>query len=158
MAEEKNKQYLLGNDAIAHGCLEAGVDFVSGYPGTPSSEVIDTLRRVKDPWYYLEWSVNEKVAFENAIGACWCGLRSIVTMKHVGLNVAADPLMTSSYTGVKGGFVILSADDPFAHSSQNEQDSRMYAKFAQIPCLDPKDVQQAHDMITAAWDLSERFS
>ena len=158
MAEEKNKQYLLGNDAIAHGCLEAGVDFVSGYPGTPSSEVIDTLRRVKDPWYYLEWSVNEKVAFENAIGACWCGLRSIVTMKHVGLNVAADPLMTSSYTGVKGGFVILSADDPFAHSSQNEQDSRMYAKFAQIPCLDPKDVQQAHDMITAAWDLSEKFS
>ncbi|MDU9376323.1 hypothetical protein McpSp1_09280 [Methanocorpusculaceae archaeon Sp1] len=158
MAEERKKQYLLGNAAIAHACLEAGVDFVSGYPGTPSSEVVDTLRGVKDPWYYLEWSVNEKVAFENAIGASWCGCRSIVTMKHVGLNVAADPLMTSAYTGVKGGFVVLSADDPFAHSSQNEQDSRMYAKFAQIPCLDPKDVQQAHDMMTAAWNISEKFS
>ncbi len=158
MADEKKKQYLLGNDAIAHGCLEAGVDFVSGYPGTPSSEVVDTLRRTKNPWYYLEWSVNEKVAFENALGASWCGLRSIVTMKHVGLNVAADPLMTSSYTGVNGGFVVLSADDPFAHSSQNEQDSRMYAKFAQVPCLDPANVQQAHDMITDAWALSEKFS
>lgn len=158
MAEERQKQYLLGNDAIAHGCLEAGVDFVSGYPGTPSSEVVDTLRRVKDPWYYLEWSVNEKVAFENAIGASWCGVRSLVTMKHVGLNVAADPLMTSAYTGVKGGFVVLSADDPFAHSSQNEQDSRVYAKFAQIPCLDPKDVQQAHDMMTVAWNISEKFA
>ncbi len=158
MADEKKKQYLLGNDAIAHGCLEAGVDFVSGYPGTPSSEVVDTLRRTKNPWYYLEWSVNEKVAFENALGASWCGLRSIVTMKHVGLNVAADPLMTSSYTGVNGGFVVLSADDPFAHSSQNEQDSRMYAKFAQVPCLDPANVQQAHDMITEAWNLSETFS
>ena len=158
MADENKKQYLLGNDAIAHGCLEAGVDFVSGYPGTPSSEVVDTLRRTKNPWYYLEWSVNEKVAFENALGASWCGLRSIVTMKHVGLNVAADPLMTSSYTGVGGGFVVLSADDPFAHSSQNEQDSRMYAKFAQVPCLDPANVQQAHDMITEAWNLSEMFS
>ncbi|MDV0444062.1 indolepyruvate ferredoxin oxidoreductase subunit alpha [Methanorbis rubei] len=158
MAEERKKQYLLGNAAIAHACLEAGVDFVSGYPGTPSSEVVDTLRGVKDPWYYLEWSVNEKVAFENAIGASWCGCRSIVTMKHVGLNVAADPLMTSAYTGVKGGFVVLSADDPFAHSSQNEQDSRMYAKFAQIPCLDPKDVQQAHDMMADAWNISEKFA
>ena len=145
MAEESSKKYLLGNDAIAHACLESGIDFVSGYPGTPSSKVIDRLRTQKDPWFYLEWSVNEKVAFENALAASWCGLRSIVTMKHVGLNVAADPLMTSSSTGTKGGFVILSADDPFAHSSQNEQDSRMYAKFAQIPCLDPSSVQEAHD-------------
>ena len=158
MAEESSKKYLLGNDAIAHACLESGIDFVSGYPGTPSSEVIDRLRTQKDPWFYLEWSVNEKVAFENALAASWCGLRSIVTMKHVGLNVAADPLMTSSSTGTKGGFVILSADDPFAHSSQNEQDSRMYAKFAQIPCLDPSSVQEAHDFIKSAWELSEKFS
>ncbi len=158
MAEENSKKYLLGNDAIAHACLESGIDFVSGYPGTPSSEVVDRLRTQKDPWFYLEWSVNEKVAFENALAASWCGLRSIVTMKHVGLNVAADPLMTSSSTGTKGGFVILSADDPFAHSSQNEQDSRMYGKFAQIPCLDPSSVQEAHDFIKSAWELSEKFS
>ena len=158
MAEESSRKYLLGNDAIAHACLESGIDFVSGYPGTPSSEVIDRLRAQKDPAYYLEWSVNEKVAFENALAASWCGLRSIVTMKHVGLNVAADPLMTSSSTGTKGGFVILSADDPFAHSSQNEQDSRMYAKFAQIPCLDPASVQEAHDFIKNAWDISEKFA
>lgn len=158
MVEESSKKYLLGNDAIAHACLESGIDFVSGYPGTPSSEVVDRLRAEKDPWYYLEWSVNEKVAFENALSACWCGLRSLVTMKHVGLNVAADPLMTSSYTGTKGGFVILSADDPYAHSSQNEQDSRMYAKFAQIPCLDPSSVQEAHNFIKSAWELSEKFA
>lgn len=158
MADKKERKYLLGNDAIAHACLESGIDFVSGYPGTPSSEVVDRLRVQKNPWYYLEWSVNEKVAFENALAASWCGLRSIVTMKHVGLNVAADPLMTSSYTGTRGGFVILSADDPFAHSSQNEQDSRMYAKFAQIPCLDPSSAQQAHDFLKSAWDLSEKFS
>jgi len=157
MADKNPKKYLLGNDAIAHGCLEAGIDFAAGYPGTPSSEVIDCLRSKKNPWFYVEWSVNEKVAFENAIAACWCGLRSLVTMKHVGLNVAADPLMTSSYTGTKGGFVILSADDPFAHSSQNEQDSRMYAKFAQIPCLDPSSEQEAHDFIKDAWDISEKF-
>ncbi|HJJ46837.1 MAG TPA: indolepyruvate ferredoxin oxidoreductase subunit alpha [Methanocorpusculum sp.] len=157
MADEKSKQYLLGNDAIAHACLEAGLDFAAGYPGTPSSEVVDCLRSRKDPWYYLEWSVNEKIAFENALAASWCGLRSIVTMKHVGLNVAADPLMTSSYTGTKGGFIILSADDPFAHSSQNEQDSRIYAKFAQIPCFDPSSVQEAHDFIKEAWAVSEKF-
>ncbi|HJJ35649.1 MAG TPA: indolepyruvate ferredoxin oxidoreductase subunit alpha [Methanocorpusculum sp.] len=157
MADTLTRKYLLGNDAVAHGCREAGLDFASGYPGTPSSEVIDTLRAVPDRSYYVEWSVNEKVAFEQALAASWCGLRSLVTMKHVGLNVAADPLMTSSYTGTKGGFIILSADDPFAHSSQNEQDSRMYAKFAQIPCLDPSSVQEAHDYVKAAWDLSEKF-
>ena len=158
MAENTSRKYLLGNDAVAHACLEAGIDFAAGYPGTPSSEVIDRLRAEKDPWFYLEWSVNEKVAFENALAASWCGLRSMVTMKHVGLNVAADPLMTSSYTGTKGGFVILSADDPFAHSSQNEQDSRVYAKFAQIPCLDPSNVQEAHDFMKAAFEVSEKFS
>ena len=113
-----NTQYMLGNEVIAHACLEAEIDFASGYPGTPSSEVIDYLRHQKDRDFYVEWSVNEKVAFENALAAAWTGIRSLVTMKHVGLNVAADPLLTSAYTGVTGGFVILSADDPYAHSSQ----------------------------------------
>lgn len=152
------RRYLLGNEAIAHACLEAGVDFVSGYPGTPSSEVIDTLRVQPDRSYYLEWSVNEKVALENALAAAWCGVRAICTMKHVGLNVAADPLMTSAYTGVTGGLVIMSADDPFAHSSQNEQDSRCYAHFARVPCFDPSGVQEAHDLIPVAFALSEEFS
>ena len=151
------RKYLLGNEAIAHACVESGVDFVCGYPGTPSSEVIDTLRMQPDRPYYLEWSVNEKVALENALAAAWCGVRALCTMKHVGLNVAADPLMTSAYTGVTGGLVILSADDPFAHSSQNEQDTRCYAHFARIPCLDPASVQEAHDMIPAAFELSEEF-
>jgi indolepyruvate ferredoxin oxidoreductase alpha subunit len=151
------RKYLLGNEAIAHACVESGVDFVCGYPGTPSSEVIDTLRMQPDRPYYLEWSVNEKVALENALAAAWCGLRALCTMKHVGLNVAADPLMTSAYTGVTGGLVILSADDPFAHSSQNEQDTRCYAHFARVPCLDPASVQEAHDMIPAAFELSEEF-
>ena len=151
------KSYLLGNVAIAHACREAGVDFVSGYPGTPSSEVIDTLRTAPEPGCHLEWSVNEKVAYENALAAAWCGCRALVTMKHVGVNVAADPLMTSSYTGVTGGMVLLAADDPFAHSSQNEQDSRMYAAFAKIPCIDPASIQKAHDEIISAFALSEEF-
>lgn len=150
--------YLLGNEAIAHGCLEAAVDIACGYPGTPSSEVIDTLRMDPDRACKVEWSVNEKVAFEEALAASWCGLRTICTMKHVGLNVAADPLMTSAYTGTKGGFVILSADDPFAHSSQNEQDSRCYAQFARIPCFDPSTLQEAHDMVRDAFSISEEFS
>jgi indolepyruvate ferredoxin oxidoreductase alpha subunit len=151
------RKYLLGNEAIAHACLESGVDFVSGYPGTPSSEVIDTLRTRPDRTSYVEWSVNEKVALENALAAAWCGVRALCTMKHVGLNVAADPLMTSAYTGVTGGLVIMSADDPFAHSSQNEQDTRCYAHFARVPCLDPAGVQEAHDMIRDAFLLSEEF-
>ncbi|HSA38733.1 MAG TPA: indolepyruvate ferredoxin oxidoreductase subunit alpha [Methanoregula sp.] len=151
------RKYLLGNEAIAHACLEAGVDFVSGYPGTPSSDVIDTIRVQPDRSFYVEWSVNEKVALENALAAAWCGVRALCTMKHVGLNVAADPLMTSAYTGVTGGLVIMSADDPFAHSSQNEQDTRCYAHFAHVPCLDPASVQEAHEMIRDAFLLSEEF-
>jgi len=151
------RRYLLGNEAIAHACIEAGVDFVSGYPGTPSSEVIDTLRVQPERSYHVEWSVNEKVALENALAAAWCGIRALCTMKHVGLNVAADPLMTSAYTGVTGGFVVMSADDPYAHSSQNEQDSRCYAHFARLPCLDPAGVQEAHDMIPVAFRISEEF-
>ncbi len=151
------RKYLLGNEGIAHACIESGVDFVSGYPGTPSSDVIDTLRILPDRTFYAEWSVNEKVALENALAAAWCGLRALCTMKHVGLNVAADPLMTSAYTGVTGGLVVMSADDPFAHSSQNEQDSRCYAHFARLPCLDPASVQEAHDMIRDAFPLSEEL-
>jgi indolepyruvate ferredoxin oxidoreductase alpha subunit len=149
------RRYLLGNEAIAHACLESPVDFVCGYPGTPSSEVIDVLRERPERRYYIEWSVNEKVALENALAAAWCGVRALCTMKHVGLNVAADPLMTSAYTGVTGGLVIMSADDPFAHSSQNEQDSRIYAKFAKIPCLDPAGIQEAHDMVRDSFRISE---
>jgi indolepyruvate ferredoxin oxidoreductase alpha subunit len=151
------KRYLLGNEAIAHAALEASVDLASGYPGTPSSEVIDILRVQEERPLYVEWSVNEKVAFENALAAAWCGLRALVTMKHVGMNVAADPLMTSGYTGVNGGFVIMCADDPFAHSSQNEQDTRFYARFAHLPCLDPATVQEAHDMVIDAFVLSEEL-
>jgi indolepyruvate ferredoxin oxidoreductase alpha subunit len=151
------RHYLLGNEAIAHACLESGIGFVSGYPGTPSSEVVDVLRMQKDLTCHVEWSVNEKVALENALAAAWCGLRAICTMKHVGLNVAADALMTSAYTGVTGGLVIMSADDPFAHSSQNEQDTRCYAHFARLPCLDPSGVQEAHNMITTAFEISEEF-
>ncbi len=150
-------RYLLGNEGIAHACLEANIDFASGYPGTPSSEVVDILRVQEERPLTVEWSTNEKVAFENALAAAWCGLRALCTMKHVGLNVAADPLMTSAYTGVTGGFVILSADDPFAHSSQNEQDTRRYAHFARLPCLDPASVQEAHDMKRDAFALSEEF-
>lgn len=148
----------MGNEALAYASLEAGVDFVSGYPGTPSSEVIDTLRALKPANCHIEWSVNEKVAFENALAASWCGQRALVTMKHVGLNVAADPLMTAAYTGAKGGFVVMVADDPGAHSSQNEQDSRCFARFAKIPCLDPAGVQEAHDMMVDAFRLSEELS
>ncbi|HUK92721.1 MAG TPA: indolepyruvate ferredoxin oxidoreductase subunit alpha [Methanomicrobiales archaeon] len=151
------KRYLLGNEAIADAAIEAAADFASGYPGTPSSEVIDILRAQEERPLYVEWSVNEKVAFENALAAAWCGLRALVTMKHVGMNVAADPLMTSGYTGVTGGFVILCADDPFAHSSQNEQDTRFYARFAHLPCLDPATVQEAHDMVIDAFAISEEL-
>ena len=112
----------------------------------------------KEPPYHIEWSVNEKVALENALAAAWCGIRALCTMKHVGLNVAADPLMTSAYTGVTGGLVIMSADDPFAHSSQNEQDTRCYAHFARVPCLDPASVQEAHDMARDAFSNSPRSS
>lgn len=151
------RQYLLGNEALAHAALEGGIGFAAGYPGTPSSEVIDLLRAARPEGVHVEWSTNEKVAFENALAAAWCGVRSLFTTKHVGLNVAADPLMTSAYTGVTGGLVIFSADDPFAHSSQNEQDSRLYAAMAGLPCLDPTTIEEAHAMLRDAFALSEEF-
>ncbi|MCK5076483.1 MAG: indolepyruvate ferredoxin oxidoreductase subunit alpha, partial [Calditrichia bacterium] len=125
------KELLSGNEAIARGAYESGVTFAAGYPGTPSSEILESISHFKDD-IYCEWSTNEKVAFEVAVAASLAGARSIVTMKHVGLNVAADPLMTFSYIGAVGGFVACVADDPGMHSSQNEQDSRYFADFAKI--------------------------
>jgi indolepyruvate ferredoxin oxidoreductase alpha subunit len=151
-------EYLLGNVAIAKGLLEGGAGLVAGYPGTPSSEIIEAVVELKgDHPLHVEWSVNEKVALEVAIGASWTGARSAVTMKHVGLNVAADPFMTLAYLGVGAGLVVISADDPFCHSSQNEQDSRRYATFASLPCLDPADPQEAREMTIYGFGLSESF-
>lgn len=146
---------LSGNEAIARGAWEAGVRFGAGYPGTPSSEILPALRALGD--CYVEWSVNEKVALEAASGASLAGARALVTMKHVGLNVAADPLFTLAYTGVNGGLVIVTADDPSLRSSQNEQDSRNYARAAKVPMLEPADSQEARDMTMLAFELSERF-
>ncbi len=151
-----SKEYMLGNDAIARGLLESGVDVATGYPGTPSSEILTTLAPSARDHFHIEWSVNEKVALEVAIGASWAGARSVCTMKHVGLNVAADPFMTLSHTGVVGGLILISADDPACHSSQNEQDSRVYSKFAKIPCFDPQSPQEAKDMIAYAYAFSEK--
>jgi len=148
---------MLGNVAIARGLLEGGVQVAAGYPGTPSSEIIDTLAARKDRDYYIEWSVNEKVAMEVAVGAAWAGVRSVVTMKHVGLNVAADPFMTLAYAGTKGGLIAIVADDPSCHSSQNEQDTRRYAQFALVPCFDPSTPQEAKDMLPYAFEFSEKF-
>ncbi|MCM1985539.1 indolepyruvate ferredoxin oxidoreductase subunit alpha [Methanococcoides seepicolus] len=151
------REYMLGNVAIARGIVEGGGRVISGYPGTPSSEIVDTLSKMKERDFYVEWSVNEKVAMEVAAGAAMTGVRSVVTMKHVGLNVAADPLMTLSYMGVKGGMVVIVADDPGCHSSQNEQDTRIYSEFSLMPCLDPSTPQEAKDMIPYAFELSEKF-
>ncbi|MEA2051613.1 MAG: indolepyruvate ferredoxin oxidoreductase subunit alpha [Euryarchaeota archaeon] len=152
------KEYLLGNVAIARGILEAGTGVVTGYPGTPASEIVEALAPFASKYgIHVEWSVNEKVALEVAIGASWTGARAVSVMKHVGLNVAADPFMTLAYSGVIGGLVVCVADDPFCHSSQNEQDSRRYAQFAGIPCLDPADPQEARDMVIYAFELSEEL-
>ena len=152
------KEYLLGNAAIAQGILEAGAGVVTGYPGTPASEIVETLAPLAKQYnLHVEWSVNEKVALEVASGASWAGARAVAVMKHVGLNVAADPFMTLAYTGVRGGLVVIASDDPYCHSSQNEQDSRRYAQFACVPCLDPADPQEALDMCVYAFELSEKL-
>ncbi|MDR0339264.1 MAG: indolepyruvate ferredoxin oxidoreductase subunit alpha [Desulfovibrio sp.] len=144
-------QLLLGNEAIVRGALEAGVNFVTCYPGTPSSEVPDTFRRLAPSGRFsLEYAVNEKVALETAAGAALAGALCLVTMKHVGVNVAADPLLTMTYTGLPGGLVLMSADDPGCHSSQNEQDNRAYARFAGLPCFEPATAQECKDMTRAA--------
>ncbi|MEI7990277.1 MAG: indolepyruvate ferredoxin oxidoreductase subunit alpha [Chloroflexota bacterium] len=149
------RRLLSGNEAIAYGAWEAGVAVASGYPGTPSTEILEHL--VKMPGIYAEWAPNEKVALDVAIGAAYAGKRAMATMKHVGVNVAADSLFYASMTGVEAGLVIISADDPAMHSSQNEQDNRQYAKFARIACFDPADSQEARDFTIAAFDLSEQF-
>ncbi|MBP7653650.1 indolepyruvate ferredoxin oxidoreductase subunit alpha [Candidatus Dependentiae bacterium] len=149
------KKLLSGNEAIALGAYESDVKFASGYPGTPSTEILENL--VKYDGVYCQWSPNEKVAFETGIGASISGHRTIVTMKHVGVNVAADPLMTFSYTGVKAGFILVAADDPELHSSQNEQDSRNYAKFAKVPMLEPSDSSEAKEMVLSGYEISEQF-
>ncbi len=150
------KKILSGNEAIARGTYESGVKVATAYPGTPSTEILENIVQYKDD-IYCEWSPNEKVAMEVAIGASYGGVRTLVAMKHVGLNVAADPFMTLSYTGINGGMVVVSADDPGMHSSQNEQDSRHYARFAKIPLLEPSDSQEAKDFVEYAMDISESF-
>ncbi|NPV26167.1 MAG: indolepyruvate ferredoxin oxidoreductase subunit alpha [Firmicutes bacterium] len=150
---------LMGNEAIAYGALEAGVQVATAYPGTPASEIFSTLAELaKEYGFYAEWSVNEKVALEVAAGAAYAGARAIVSMKQVGLNVAADPLMTLAYIGVKGGLVLAVADDPGPHSSQNEQDTRKFAQFAKLPVLDPASPAEAKEMTKAAFELSEKLS
>lgn len=148
----------LGNEAIVRGAIEAGIQFVSCYPGTPSSEVPDTFFRLSpEGSYSFEYSVNEKVALEVGGGASLAGALTLVTMKHVGVNVAADPLLTLTYVGSPGGFVLLSADDPGCHSSQNEQDNRIYARLAGLPCLEPSTAQEAKDMTRAALTMSREL-
>ncbi len=150
------RKLLSGNEAVARGAYESGVSVASAYPGTPSTEILETVAS-EFPEIYAEWSPNEKVALEVAIGCSFAGGRALVAMKHVGVNVAADPLFTLSYTGVRGGLVLVSADDPGMHSSQNEQDNRNYARFAKIPMLEPSDSQEAKDFVLQALQISEQF-
>jgi len=151
----KKRELLAGNEAIGRGAIEAGISYAGSYPGTPATEILEYLAAHSDG--IVEWAINEKIALETAIGASYAGKRALCSMKHVGLNVASDPLMTIPYLTVKGGLVIAVADDPGAYSSQNEQDSRYYAQFAKIPCLEPSDSQEAKDMVIQAFELSEQF-
>ncbi len=155
MKQTDAKRWLSGNEALALGAYEAGVKVASGYPGTPSTDILENL--VKYDNVYAEWAPNEKVGLEVAIGASFAGVRALATMKHVGLNVAADPLFTASYTGVRGGLVIIVADDPSMYSSQNEQDSRNYAFAAKLPMLEPSDPAEAKEFVKIAFALSEKF-
>lgn len=149
------KKLMLGNEAVARGAYEAGCTVAAAYPGTPSTEITENIAKYDE--IYSEWSPNEKVALEVAIGSSIGGARSICSMKHVGLNVAADPLFTVSYSGVNGGLVIMVADDPGMHSSQNEQDSRFYARSSKVPMLEPSDSQECKDFVKQAFSISEKF-
>ncbi len=153
------KVILLGNEAIARGALEAGVRIVAGYPGTPSTEIVETLAQISKsyPHIYVEWSINEKVAFETAFGGSMCDLRAAACMKHVGVNVAADSFVTACYAGARGGFILVSADDPECYSSQNEQDNRLLAKHALCPVFEPSNVSEAKEMTKFAFDFSEKL-
>ena len=151
------KQLLMGNEAIAFGALRAGVNVVTGYPGTPSSEILETVAKHNDGSVYVEWSVNEKAALEVAAGAAYTGARVLVTMKQVGLNVASDPLMSLNYIGVKGGMVIVVADDPGPISSQTEQDTRHFGKYAKLAVFDPSTPEEAYTMMADAFAHSEKY-
>ena len=151
------KPLLSGNEALAQGAFDGGVTAAFGYPGTPSTEILENLARYAAEGVYCEWSPNEKVALESAAGAAMAGARSIATMKHVGLNVAADPLLTLGYTGVVGGLVICVADDPGQHSSQTEQDTRHYARLAKVPILEPANAQEAYDFLIEGFAISEQY-
>lgn len=152
-----HREFLMGNEAMAAGALAAGVNVVAGYPGTPSTEVLEAVARRRAEGVYVEWSVNEKAALEVAAGAAYAGARALVTMKQVGLNVASDPLMSLSYIGVKGGMVVLVADDPGPISSQTEQDTRTFAAYAKLPILDPSGPSEAYAMMGEAFELSEEL-
>lgn len=155
MIQETERVLLSGDEAIARGAWEAGCRVAAAYPGTPSTEILESLATYPD--IYCEWSVNEKVALEVALGAALAGVRSLAAMKHVGLNVAADPLFSAAYIGIRGGLVIVTADDPGMHSSQNEQDNRFYGLMAKIPVLCPSDSQEAKDFVKFAFEISEQF-
>src|SRR3989337_1187163 len=148
---------LTGNEAIARGAWEAGVRVAAAYPGTPSTEILESLAKYPVADLHEQWSTNEKVALDVAIGASFAGSRALAAMKNVGLNVAAAPFMSQSYIGVNGGLVIAVCDDPGIHSSQNEQDSRIYGQFATVPVLEPSDAQEALDLTRLAFDISEQF-
>ena len=152
-----HKEFLMGNEAIALGALAAGVQVVAGYPGTPSTEVLETVAKRRPDGVYVEWSINEKAAMEVAAGAAYAGARAMVTCKQVGLNVASDPLMSLEYVGVKGGMVVLVADDPGPISSQTEQDTRTFAQFSKVPVFDPSSPSEAYAMVQEAFELSERL-
>ena len=151
------KKFLMGNEAIALGAIHAGVNLVAGYPGTPSTEILETVAKNNDGSIHVEWSVNEKAALEVGAGAAYSGGRVMVTMKQVGLNVASDPLMSLAYVGVKGGMVIVSADDPGPISSQTEQDTRHFAHFSKLPVFDPSTPEEAYHMIQDAFECSEKY-
>lgn len=152
-----HKEFLMGNQAIAMGAAAAGVNVAAGYPGTPSTEIIETISKHTNGKIYTEWSVNEKAAMELAAGAAYAGARAMVTMKQVGLNVASDPLMSLAYVGVKGGMVVVVADDPGPISSQTEQDTRHFAAFSKLPCFDPSSAQEAYEMMGEAFAYSEKY-
>jgi indolepyruvate ferredoxin oxidoreductase alpha subunit len=153
------KGVVLGNEGLARGVFEAGIMVASGYPGTPSSEIMETLASIHKfhPHFKMEWSTNEAVGFQVALGASMCNARAFACMKHVGLNVAADAFMTATYAGAKGGFVVLSADDPNCYSSQNEQDNRYYGLHSLCPVFEAINIQEAKDIIKYAFDFSEEF-
>jgi len=151
----KIRKLLSGNEAIALGAYHAGVRVATAYPGTPSTEILENIAGYKD--LYAEWSTNEKVAMEVGLGASYAGVRTLVSMKHVGLNVAADPFMAAATTGVHGGLVVVSADDPGIHSSQGEQDNRHFARLGRVPMIEPSDSQEAYDFMAAAYEISEKY-